>query len=302
MTKKIALVTGATGYIGSNLVRYLSKNNWIVHIVVRPANSARNFEMCAQNFVTYHMHDGTTKGMVDIVRDCSPSFVFHIASMFVVNHRTSDIEGLINSNLLFGTQLIQAMVANGTRYLINCGSSWQHYNTKNYSPVNLYAATKQAFEDIILFYTSTNQVSVVTLVIFDTYGPGDSRGKIVELLIKCALNGRQLDLSPGNQYIDLVHIDDIVKAFEFSAKLDMFKDGENLRYGLTSGSPVKLRDLVVEIEKVVGCQMYVNWGARPYRQREVMMPLNCYNELVGWKAVIGIRDGLLDCYKYITNL
>jgi nucleoside-diphosphate-sugar epimerase len=62
------------------------------------------------------------------------------------------------------------MQAAGIRRLVNAGTTWQHYLGQVYDPVNLYAATKQAFEAILKFYTSTRDFQAITLELTDTYG------------------------------------------------------------------------------------------------------------------------------------
>ena len=69
----------------------------------------------------------------------------------------------MSSNITFGTQLVEAMVANGCYQFVNTGTSWQHYENDEYNPVNLYAATKQAFEDILRYYVETSALRVITL-------------------------------------------------------------------------------------------------------------------------------------------
>ena len=183
MTRKSALITGATGYIGSNLARKLLANGWLVNIIVRPKASYKLIDLDLGNVVVYE-HDGSTANMVDIVRDAKPVVVFHLASLFLADHKTENIDDLIDSNIRFSMQLVEAMARNGVKYLINTGTSWQHYGNAVFSPVNLYAATKQAFETLLSYYVEVCNLKVITLVLFDTYGPNDPRQKLVQLLWK----------------------------------------------------------------------------------------------------------------------
>ena len=83
----------------------------------------------------------------------------------------------------------------------------------------IYAATKQAFETFIDYYCDVARMQAITLKIFDSYGPEDPRRKLVKVLAEAALNGQTLEMSGGDQRIDLVHIDDIVDAFLKAAAL-----------------------------------------------------------------------------------
>ena len=97
---KRALITGATGYIGSNLARRLVTDGWDVSLIVRPGSSTQTIKKIAK-YITLHEHDGTTEGMISLVRNARPDIVFHLASLFLAQHELSDIEPLIISNILF---------------------------------------------------------------------------------------------------------------------------------------------------------------------------------------------------------
>ncbi len=100
-------------------------------------------------------------------------------------------------------------------------------------------------------------------------------------------------MSPGEQLIDIVYIDDAVDAFIIAAerllndKVEHYED-----YAVSSGSPIKLRDLVKIYEEVIGRELPIEWGGRPYREREVMVPWNKGKRLDGWKAKVHLKDGI----------
>jgi nucleoside-diphosphate-sugar epimerase len=231
--------------------------------------------------------------MMALIRDASPDVVFHLASHFLAQHRPEDVTPLIRSNVLFGAQLLEAMANHGAFRLVNAGTSWQHYESRDYSPVNLYAATKQAFEDILRYYAEGGSLRAVSLNLFDSYGPGDPRPKLFTLLRRVAEQGEVLEMSPGEQLIDLVYIDDIVDCFVRAA--DRLLAGQvtcHERYAVTSGSPVKLRELVELYARVIGKPLPIAWGGRPYRPREVMVPWHTGMTLPGWQPRVGLAEGL----------
>lgn len=281
-SRRRALVTGATGYIGSSLAKRLVAEGWDVHAVVRTNTRLDALDPLFPS-ITVHRHDGSTRGMIQLVGDARPDVVFHLASLFLAQHRPEDVEALISSNLLFSTQLAEAMAANQVKHLINTSTSWQHYENAEYNPVNLYAATKQAFEDILAYYINAHGLRVMTLVLFDTYGPSDPRPKLISLLWKTALSQEPLAMSPGEQMIDLVHIDDVTEAFVIGAAQLPQQSQEHMRYGISSGMPLRLIDLVAVFEQATGLKLPIVWGERPYRPREVMIPWSNYMTLPGWE-------------------
>lgn len=284
-------MTGATGFIGSHLAKRLVAADAELHVIVRHGSDVSRLDSIRDR-IGIHTHDGTMDGMTAIVSTVAPHLVFHLASLFLSEHRPEDVDRLITSNVLFSSQLLEAMSLAGVRLLVNTGTSWQHYQGKDYSPVNLYSATKQAFEAIIQYYVETAGTSVVTLKLFDSYGPDDWRPKLFKLLRSVAESGVPLAMSPGEQLIDLVYIDDVTAAFVVAA--DRLLSGvvcEHERYAVSSGSPVPLREVVAAFSAALGRDIPIQWGGRPYRPREVMETWKGL-DLVGWLPQISLAEGL----------
>lgn len=289
--QRVALITGATGFVGGHLVRRLVRDGWQVHILSRSGSRLSDAPEFTQ--VTNHVHDGSTEGMVHCVAQAKPDVVYHLASLFLSQHATKDVDSLIQSNVLFGNQLLEAMKVNEVNCMINTGTSWQHYNNEDYNPVCLYAATKQAFESILEYYVQACDIKVITLKLFDTYGPDDPRPKLFHLLNKAATNGEPLNMSLGEQLIDLVHIDDVIEAYLIAAQ--RLQDGnvtQHETYAVSSGNPIPLKELVQQYAVVSGQTIAVNWGARPYRYREVMVPWCHFQSIEKWHPNTTLRDGI----------
>ena len=181
---------------------------------------------------------------------------------------------MIQSNILFGTEILEAMKESNTNLLINTGTSWQHYNSEEYNPVDLYAATKEAFEKIIKYYIEAENIRCVTLKLFDTYGENDKRPKLINLLNKFADERKILDMSLGEQKLDLVHIDKVTESF--IKAFELLENNIELKYdsyGVSSGKQISLKEIVENFEKESGKKVLINWGTKPYRKREVMEPI-----------------------------
>jgi nucleoside-diphosphate-sugar epimerase len=289
--QRTVLISGATGFVGSNLACRLLKDGWCVHVISRAESHLPDLPEFAH--IVNHVHDGSTQSLVDCVARAKPNVVMHLASMIQVEHKVKDVEPLIISNVLFGSQLLEAMRGNGVEMFVNTGTFWQHFNNDEYSPVCLYAATKQAFEAILKYYVEAYGIKAITLKLFDTYGPNDPRPKLFHLLNKAATSKEPLDMSSGEQLIDLVHIDDVVDAYLIAA--NQLLEGtvsQHETYAVSSGKPTPLKKVVQLYAEVTEQAIVVNWGARPYRVREVMVPWSRGDSLKGWSPKIKLSEGM----------
>jgi nucleoside-diphosphate-sugar epimerase len=284
-----SLITGVTGYIGGKLADRLIEDGWAVHALLRNSSTAPS---CPN--LQIHRYDGSVEDLTRIVGEAAPDVVFHLASLYLADHRPEQVDDLIGSNILLPAQLVEAMSAAGATRLVNTGTAWQHFNTDGYNPVNLYAATKQACEDLLRYYHDARGLSVLTLKLFDTFGPGDKRRKLIRILFEAAQSDEVLEMSPGEQLIDLLYIDDVVDGFLVAADGLLASDDPVIADYLLPGTRQSLRALVSVVEQALGVEIRVQYGRRPYRTREVMRPLEATSErrLPGWSPRYTLTEAL----------
>ena len=277
-----ALLTGVTGFLGGYTARCLIADGWQVAAVVRTSSRTELLPAAVREQIVFY--DAEHMDLREIVREAAPDVVFHLATYYTTIHSYDEIDDLIASNVTFGTKLLDAMDRNNVRRLVYARSSWQHYRGDDYEPANLYAASKEAFDAIDRFYEAANGLQRIGLTLFDTYGEDDRRNKLLAVLPKIAAEGKRLALSPGEQQVDFVHAEDVACAFALAGsylaegRTDLCGD-----YVVSSGAAVTLRELIRRYECLRGEQMPVDWGARPYRVREVMIPWRGGRILPGWE-------------------
>ncbi|WP_214659335.1 NAD-dependent epimerase/dehydratase family protein [Candidatus Formimonas warabiya] len=288
---KKAIITGATGYIGFHLTRRLLQLGWQVAVIKRPSSSIGKLERYKGNveFFDYNCSTESLKQAMDVFR---PDIIFHLASCVIARHKTEQIENLINSNVLFGTLLLEAMHLSGVDKIVNASTAWQTAGGCDYKPFSLYAATKQAFEDILQFYSNVYGIKSISLRLPDTYGPDDSRSKILNLVHRAAQSGEPLKMSAGEQEMDLLYIDDVLNGFIKGAELLQTTSEKCSIYSLSSRNPMRLRKIVELYEAVNGVSVNIEWGALPYRDNEIMKGAVPNNVLPSWKSKVTLEDGL----------
>lgn len=284
------LITGATGFIGTHLSKRLIKNGDSVSALVRPTS---NFNSIAKEVKVLEI-PSTQMELESLFDREKFDGVIHLASSYMMAHKPEDIKQLIDSNITYGTKIVDAAANKNVRFFINTGSFVQHYNQLPYSPINLYAATKQAFQDILKYYIEASQINIITLELFNTFGPNDTRKKIFNLWDQISRTGESLDMSAGEQVIDISYIDNIIDGFCHTIDL-LDKDSKQSLNGKTftlpSAERMSLRELAKTFSETINRPLNINFGALPYRPLEIMDPI--YGQpLPGWKPTVELKEGI----------
>lgn len=277
------LITGTTGFVGKNLIARM-KDEHELHLLVRLGSSIS--EIGVERIYTFA---DDIQELSNYLKSNEIDGIIHLASLYIAEHKSEQVKDIVLSNIYLGTALLEACKLAGTKWFLNTGTIWQNYNAPDYSdlynPVNLYAASKQAFITMAKFYSETTSLRFCTLKLCDTCGENDTRRKIFTLFSQIAKSGETLHMSPGEQKLDILHISDVVDGFAHLATL--LNDGKNSRneYVLSCGEQRSLKEWAHLYEARNKVTLNINWGGREYRQREVMKPY-VGNVLEGWEPKI----------------
>ena len=167
------LLTGSSGFIGSEILDQLSKNN-IIYITQR--NKKKVKKKINQNikkiyFKNYdNLNDKLSKLNIDIV--------IHCATHYIKNHTSKDIKKLSDSNILFGNVILENLRSMNVKKFIYFNTVWENYNSIKKNYLNLYAVYKSIFKELIDYYKKNlTFIKFYNLSISDTFGVFDKRKK-----------------------------------------------------------------------------------------------------------------------------
>lgn len=277
------VLTGGTGYIGSHVARLLLSEGWEVGIVSQPEFGYHNIEDILDRVVIHEYKE--IDSLINFLQLFCPDVVMHLAAAIIKNPSPFQIRSLIRSNIEFGTEMLEAMKITGIKKFISAGTYWQNYNSDGYNPVDLYAATKEAFEKIIKYYTEVAEINSVILRLYDVFGEDDTRPKIWNILREKALRGETVDMSPGDQELYLVHVDDVALAFLKTYEWMVDYPLNKFRiFGVFNNEKDTLKNLVSKYEEKMGLKFLINWGANPYKEREILKPRTPYKRVPKWQC------------------
>ncbi|MGE0254416.1 MAG: NAD-dependent epimerase/dehydratase family protein [Alphaproteobacteria bacterium] len=289
-----ALVTGATGYVGTHVVRRLLAEGWTVGIVARPSSPTAAFGP-ADAPVPVHRDDGDDGALSAFARNFRPGVLVHLAALYIAAPEERDRPALEAANIHFARRVGAATAGTGAHGIVAAASHLQMRGDSDDpvpAPHGLYAGTKQAGEDALAGIAAARGMTFTSLVLFDTYGPGDPRRKLFDQLAEAAVANTTLAMSPGGQCLDLVWIEDAAAAFVAAAARAASGEARGReRFAVGSEERPPLRDIVDRWRRAGGPTPAIDWGALPYRPHQPMMPWRG-PRLPGWQPRVALDEGL----------
>jgi len=284
------LVTGGGGFVGSYLVARLVEVGHEVavveHVTCHRSSVPARVPLYTGDYGKRPQEIGA------VLREFSPKIVIHLAAIVRATPETEWIEPLVQTNILFGTRLLQESVDRGVSRFIAAGSYWQsQYNAREYSPVNLYAATKQAFSDIAKYYAAAYSMTTTVLKLFGNYGPEDRRSNLFSALRLAAGAKDPVAMSEGHQEVDLIHISDICRAFLAAISAEDLPQYSEFEVG--TGSTASIRQIAKWYEEGVGKPLNLKWGGRPQpTHHERAAAIEHTQRNLGWNPTVAMRKGI----------
>jgi nucleoside-diphosphate-sugar epimerase len=260
-------VTGASGFIGSHLVPALKREGHDVYLLSRGDD------------------------VLKTLKTAKPELTYHLASLFLAENSYEQVKPLVESNILLGTELVDALVRENCRAIVCAGTAWQNFEGKKGTAACLYAATKEAFESVLRYYADAQALRACVLKLYDTYGPQDKRRKLLSLIRESVNSSKPMGLSPGDQKIDLLHVNDAISAFlTAGARVREPGPGRLEEFYLRSGRVLSIKELANLVNGIKTFE--ARFGERPYRAREVMNPWTQGETLPGWNPRVTLEAGL----------
>lgn len=224
MSEKI-FVTGADGFIGSQLAEYLVTKGYSIRSFVQ-YNSFNSWGWLDNSPYTKDMEivAGDIRdpaGVRNAMRGCT--VVMHLAALIAIPYSYSSPDAYVDTNIKGTLNILQAARDFGIRRMIHTSTS-EVYGTAKFVPIteehplqgqSPYSATKIAADQLVLSFYRSFGTPVTVLRPFNTYGPRQSARAVIPTIITQIASGvRQIKLGSLSPTRDFSYVKDTVRAFE----------------------------------------------------------------------------------------
>ena len=229
------MITGATGFLGSSLLKELALSNNFLVALKRSSSHLNRVKVNSDKIIFYDVDN--TK-LADIFLKEKPDIVIHTACKY--DKGNVSIKDIIETNLIFGLDVFEEARKNDTELFINIDTALPNN-------INKYSLSKSQFTEWIKF--DNKNINVVNCRIDYIYGSENNQNTFLNRLYKEMISETQgkIALTKGSQKRDFIYIEDVVSAF-LAAVNNKFQSGV---YNLGNGFSTSVLDVCRIAEKIV---------------------------------------------------
>jgi nucleoside-diphosphate-sugar epimerase len=289
--RQVALLTGATGFIGNALAQELLRRGFEVRALTSrdPRSAALDPAIAWFDFSDR-----------DIAAAASgAAFFFHFA---VVYDRASvSDEEIEHVNVQLPLRILAALSGNGTPVTSVFGDSFFRKFPADATLQPRYTASKARLAQLLLQRPADNACRNAMLVIEQVYGPGDSMAKVFPNVAKTLLEGRvaRIALTQGYQERDFIHRDDVVTAALVTALSDW---SGCIEVPCGSGTSTPVRHVFAKLKELTGAATELGFGDIPDTQKiDVSVADTTWLAARSWNAAISLDTGLAELVEDVRR-
>lgn len=289
------LITGATGFLGSHILKGILQNK-SDNIIVLKRSFSNTFRIDdALNSPRVKSYDIDIVGVETVFKENKVDTIIHCATNY--GRDNSSAEEIFEANLNFPLKLVKQGLLHGTKTFINTDTVID----KN---VNEYSLSKKQFLEQLI--ALSKDIKAINMLLEHFYGPFDNDSKFTSFVIhKLLKNAESIDLTKGEQKRYFIYIDDVVDAYlKILDNLNNIPNGFS-QFEVSTRESISIRDFVELCKKLTeNTNTNLNFGAVPYRVNELMDSKTDISvlEKLGWEPKTSLEEGILKTIKLERSL
>ena len=296
-----SIVTGAGGFIGSNLVRELLDRDHTVRGVDNFQTGRReNLDDVTDDAFELYERDLAEGDLEDIFDGVD--YVFHQAAVPSVPRSIDNPRLSVNANCTGTTEMLLAardadverVVVASSSSVYGSGGELPKHEEQPINPESPYALTKYFTEELAMEFSEFYGLDTVALRYFNVFGPrqdpSSDYAAVIPKFIRMMLDGEQPTIhGDGGQSRDFTYIENVLQANVKAATSDV--GGEV--YNVACGGQVTINELVDTLNDVLGTDLEgVHTDPRAGDVRHSHADISKAREEIGYEPVVEFREGL----------
>jgi dolichol-phosphate mannosyltransferase len=302
------LVTGASGFVGANLFKMVAAERQDVYACVRQEKGWRLAEVADERIVAVDFNDSAaTKNLVDSV---NPQTVFDCIAYGGYSFE-DDPTRIYQTNFQSIVQLVTHLASRPIAAFIHAGSSSEYgancaapSEDADCSPNSHYAVSKLSTATFLHYAGKQRNFPCVNLRLYSVYGPLEDTSRLIPNVIRQGLAGRLPPFVDSRTSRDFIHVDDVCAAFILAAaKMNPGLYGEHFNIG--TGKKTTIGELAETVRSLFGIKEQPKFGSMEGRAWDLAdwyaNPAKA-QQMLGWKAEIGLADGLRRMTPWVAAL
>lgn len=331
--EKVALVTGAAGFIGFHISKKLLQEGWKVigldcmsdYYDVSLKHSRENILMRYKNYTSIHEKVEQADILKNIFAIQQPELVIHLAAQAGVRYSIDNPRAYLESNIVGTFELLEAARANPPKHMLLASTSSAYganeqmpfkENHKSDHQMSFYAATKKSCENICHSYSHLFSMPITMFRFFTVYGPWGRPDMALFKFTSAILNRKKLDVfNYGNMKRDFTFIDDLVESIY--RLIDCVPSNDNPKsipedsispvapfrvVNIGNAEPISLIEYIRSIEKA--CQATAELNMLPMQAGDVsetFADVNLLYSLTNFKPTTPVEKGVLDFVNWYRS-
>lgn len=309
--KRTAFVTGAEGFIGSHMVKFLAAEGWNVIGGHRMHNASSLPKLKNVKFVQCDLANG--QRVETLFRQYQPTHVFHLGAQSFPTVSWADPVGTFESNIMGSLHVFEAIRYQKQRPVVVSACSSAEYGNVPPSaipvteeqplrPLHPYGISKVCLDLLAREYFLDYQVPAVNIRLFNTTGPGktnDAPSDFVRQLIRIK-KGLQKpvievgNLKPRRAFLD---VKDTVRGFYLAA----LKGQRGEAYNLCAASTQEIGELLRLAVELSGLKVEIRQSGslmRPSDEKIIFGSTKKIRKDTGWKPELSLKETLASMLEY----
>ncbi|MCV0399657.1 MAG: SDR family NAD(P)-dependent oxidoreductase [Nitrosarchaeum sp.] len=299
------LVTGATGFIGTNLLYRLLEYDYNISVIVHKKSNMNNIKNIAQKLDIHNVDLSKSNIIKNEIKKIKPNVVYHLAT-YGVNHNQTETDKIINTNIFATFNLFDALLDYPEiNKIVNIGSCFEYgpkinkiKETSETNPQSVYGFSKVSQTNIAKYFYEQNKFPIVTLRIFNTYGPFENRNRLIPSMISSAINSKKIHINNPNDVRDFVFVKDVADGIIQASKIK--KLGEILNIG--TSKEYKVRDVVNKLSKITKYDNVVFDENKTHEYGgKIVADITKSKKILNWEPAYTLDEGLKETFEWFKT-